>query len=117
MSLQETLNRQLLVQPTGSKLWRLAYRFAGKQKTLALGVYPAVPLSEARSRRDEAKRLLAKGIDPSAQRKLDRQVTKAVTDSSFRNVAEEVLSKLEREGRAHVTQKTVAIELRVSGFR
>jgi len=93
----------LLVQPTGSKLWRLAYRFAGKQKTLALGVYPAVPLSEARSRRDEAKRLLAKGIDPSEQRKLDRQVTKAVTDSTFRNVAEEVLSKFEREGRAHVT--------------
>ena len=42
----------LLVQPSGSKLWRLAYRFGGKQKTLALGVYPAISLADARSRRD-----------------------------------------------------------------
>jgi integrase len=93
----------LLVQPTGGKLWRLSYRFAGKQKTLALGVYPAVSLAEARSGREAAKKLLAKGVDPSAQRKLDRQVGKAATGSSFRVVAEEVISKLEREGRAHVT--------------
>jgi integrase len=90
----------LLVQCTGSKLWRLAYRYAGKQKTLALGVYPSVSLAEARSRRDEAKRLLARGIDPSAKRKTDRH---ARTDGSFRAVAEELISKLEREGRAHVT--------------
>ena len=93
----------LLVQPTGSRLWRLAYRFAGKQKTLALGVYPAVSLAEARRGKDEAKNLLAKGVDPAAQRKLDRQVAKAGTESTFRAVAEEVISKLEREGRAHVT--------------
>src|SRR5271165_2958519 len=59
----------MLVQPTGGKLWRLAYRFAGKQKTLALGVYPAVSLADARDGRDEAKKLLAKGVDPSVQRK------------------------------------------------
>jgi integrase len=94
---------QLLVQPTGSKLWRLAYRFSGKQKTLALGVYPAVSLAAARSERDQAKKLLAKGIDPSTQRKLDRQVRKVAAENSFRVVAEEVLFKLEREGRAHVT--------------
>src|SRR5205085_9057012 len=75
---------QLLVQPTGSKLWRLAYRFAGKQKTLALGIYPAVSLADARSGRDQAKKLLAKGIDPSAQRKLDREIRKAATENSFR---------------------------------
>ncbi len=94
---------QLLVQPTGSKLWRLAYRFAGKQKTLALGIYPTVSLAEARSGRDQAKKLLTKGIDPSTQRKLDREVRKAATDNSFRVVAEEAISKLEREGRAHLT--------------
>src|SRR5215813_8694716 len=55
----------LLVQPHGSKLWRLAYRFVGKQKTLSLGVYPIISLQEARERRETAKRLLAKGIDPS----------------------------------------------------
>jgi integrase len=90
----------LLVQPTGGKLWRLAYRFGGKQKTLALGIYPAVSLAEARIRRDEAKRLLARSIDPSVQRKSDRHVG---IDSSFRKVAEELMAKVEREGRAHVT--------------
>jgi integrase len=70
---------------------------------LALGAYPAVSLAEARGGRDEAKKLLAKGIDPSLQRKLDKQVAKAAAESSFRAVAEEVIAKLEREGRAHVT--------------
>jgi integrase len=90
----------VLIQPTGGKLWRLAYRFAGKQKTLALGVYPAVSLEEARRRRDEAKKLLARSIDPSVQRKANKQAGK---DSSFRAVAEEVTAKLEREGRAQAT--------------
>jgi integrase len=90
----------ILVQPTGGKLWRLAYRFAGKQKTLALGVYPAISLEEARRRRDEAKKLLARSIDPSVQRVADRQAGK---DHSFRAVAEELIAKLEREGRAQAT--------------
>ena len=50
----------LLVQPNGSKLWRLAYRFLGKQKALALGSYPRVTLAEARRKRDDAKRLLVR---------------------------------------------------------
>ena len=83
----------LLIQPAGSKLWRLAYRFAGKQKTLALGVYPIVSLEEARRRRDEAKKFLARSIDPSLQRKADKQAGK---DSSFRTVAEEVIAKQEQ---------------------
>ena len=90
----------ILIQPTGGKLWRLAYRFAGKQKTLALGAYPAVPLEEARRRRDEAKALLARSLDPSVQRKADKHAGK---DSSFRAVAEELIAKLEREGRAQAT--------------
>jgi hypothetical protein len=90
----------VLIQPTGSKLWRLAYRFAGKQKTLALGAYPIVSLEEARRHRDEAKRLLARSIDPSVQRKADRHAGK---DGTFRAVAAEVIAKLEREGRAQTT--------------
>jgi integrase len=93
----------LLVQPNRSKLWRLAYRFAGKQKTLALGVYPTVSLAEARGSRDDAKKLLAHGIDPSAQRKANKKIERAATDNSFRIVAGEVISKLQREGRAQVT--------------
>jgi hypothetical protein len=91
----------LLIQPHGSKLWRLAYRFAGKQKTLAIGVYPTVSLQEARDRRDAAKRLLANGIDPSVQRRLDKKAP--VTGNTFRAVAEEVVAKLEKEGRADAT--------------
>jgi integrase len=90
----------VLIQPTGSKLWRLAYRFAGKQKTLALGVYPTVSLEEARRHRDEAKKLLARSIDPSVQRKADRHTSK---DCTFRAVADEVIAKQEREGRAQAT--------------
>jgi hypothetical protein len=55
----------LLVPPHGSKLWRLAYRFGCKQKTLALGIYPAVTLAEARAKRDAARKLLGSGKDPS----------------------------------------------------
>ncbi len=90
----------VLIQPTGSKLWRLAYRFAGKQKTLALGAYPTVSLEEARRHRDEAKKLLARSIDPSVQRNADRHAGK---DGTFRTVAAEVIAKLEREGRAQAT--------------
>ncbi|HDL7361905.1 tyrosine-type recombinase/integrase [Yersinia enterocolitica] len=59
----------LLIQPNGSKYWRLQYRFSGKQKMLALGVYPEVSLSEARRRRDEARQLIANSIDPGEKRK------------------------------------------------
>jgi integrase len=81
----------------------LAYRFGGKQKTLALGVYPIVTLKDARQRRDEAKRLLGKGTDPSAQRQWDKQA--AATGNTFRSVADELLGKLEKEGRAARTLK------------
>lgn len=59
----------LLVQPSGSKYWRLQYRFSGKQKMLALGVYPEVSLSEARRRREEARQLIANNVDPGEKRK------------------------------------------------
>ena len=55
----------LRISPVGSKLWRMNYRFHGKQKTLAFGAYPAVTLADARRKRDEAKASIAKGIDPS----------------------------------------------------
>ena len=91
----------LLLTPNGSKLWRLAYRFGGKQKTLALGIYPTITLKQARERRDAAKRLLADKIDPSIQRRIEKQ--NATTGNTFRPVASELLEKLEREGLAEVT--------------
>ncbi|HLH95460.1 MAG TPA: integrase arm-type DNA-binding domain-containing protein [Xanthobacteraceae bacterium] len=68
---------QLHVMPEGSRLWRLAYRFAGKQKTIALGSYPAVTLAMAREAKDEARRLLAQGVDPSEKRKADKRAAAA----------------------------------------
>jgi len=62
----------LLVHPNGSKYWRLQYRFDGKQKMLALGVYPDVSLADARTRRDDARKLLANNIDPGDKKKSDK---------------------------------------------
>lgn len=59
----------LLVHPNGSKYWRLRYRFGGKEKMLALGKYPEVSLADARAHRDEARKLLANGVDPSENKK------------------------------------------------
>jgi integrase len=78
----------VLVSPTGSKYWRLDYRFKGKRKTLAIGVYPAVTLLKARERREAARKLLADGIDPSENRKADKCTVK--TDqaaNSFESIA------------------------------
>ncbi|MDE2463048.1 MAG: integrase arm-type DNA-binding domain-containing protein, partial [Alphaproteobacteria bacterium] len=91
---------QLWVQPTGGRLWRLAYRFDGKQKLLALGAYPAVSLADARKARDDAKSLLAKGIDPSQDKKEKKT---AEPQNTFRAVAEEHVARIEKEGRADTT--------------
>lgn len=66
----------LLVNPTGSKLWRLKYRFDGKEKTLAFGAYPAVGLQKARQLRDEARQLLADGQDPGEHKKAAKRETR-----------------------------------------
>lgn len=62
----------LLVNPNGAKYWRLQYRFGGKQKMLALGVYPTVTLADARKRREMAKKLVSDGIDPAEKKKKTR---------------------------------------------
>lgn len=62
----------LLVTPTGGKWWRFRYRFGGKENSLSVGVYPHVGLVDARRRRDAAKQLLAKGIDPAAVRREEK---------------------------------------------
>ena len=67
----------LLVTPSGGKWWRLKYRFGGKEKLLSLGVYPEISLKEARRRRDEARSFVAQGIDPSQQRKEEKEVALA----------------------------------------
>jgi integrase len=93
---------QLWVYPTGSKLWRFAYRFGGKQKSLALGRYPATTLLQARMARDEAKVLLGEGSDPSHVKRLAK-LEREFPGDSFAIVAKEYLAKLRRERRADAT--------------
>jgi integrase len=95
----------LLVQPNAAKLWRLAYRFDGKQKLLALGPYPVTSLSDARAKRDEAKKLLAQGSDPSVERKAERGAARLSRRNTFAAVAEELFDKWKAEGDAVTTLK------------
>ena len=77
----------LLVMPTGGKLWRWSYRFEKKERLMALGKYPDVPLAVARARHAEGRRLLATGVDPMAERKAQRTAEKAAVENSFQSVA------------------------------
>jgi integrase len=103
----------LLVHPRGAKYWRVKYRFAGKEKVLALGVYPEVSLRAARQRCADARELLAQGADPGAERKIEKQAALLAAANAFEPVAREwyenrkgqwssvhasaVLKRLERE--------------------
>lgn len=95
----------LAVHPNGSKLWRMNYRFFGKQKTLAIGAYPEIGLQEARQRAAEARKLLAQGIDPSEHKKEQLRAAKLASGQTFKALAEEFLSKCERKGYAMRTLK------------
>lgn len=79
----------LEVMPTGSKYWRLKYRFGGKEKRLAFGVYPDVSLAQARERRDDARKLLANGTDPGAVKQAQKASKVALTENSFEVIARE----------------------------
>lgn len=81
----------LFVIPGGARYWRLDYRFAGKRRTLALGIYPMVSLSNARSRRDEARALLAKDTDPGLAKKAAKRIAKLVCKNTFEAIAREWL--------------------------
>ena len=78
---------QLHVTPQGSKLWRWAYRHEGKQKLMALGIYPDVSLAQARDKADLARKLLATGADPMAARKSDKIARRLAGEDTFAAVA------------------------------
>lgn len=77
------------VMPSGSKLWRLKYRFAKKEKRLSFGAYPVVSLRDARDRRDAAKRLLSEGRDPSAEKRAEKVRLAVAAATTFEAVARE----------------------------
>lgn len=79
----------LEVSPKGGKWWRLKYRYAGKEKRLSLGTYPEISLKAARDRRDEARKLLREGIDPSEHRKQAKHERRTRRDNNFEAIARE----------------------------
>lgn len=83
----------LEVSPAGGKLWRLKYRIDGKEKRLSFGAYPDVSLKDARDRRDEARKLLAQGVDPSENRKAIKAAKADRASNSFEVVAREWFAK------------------------
>jgi integrase len=87
LKLSDQKGLYLLVNPTGSKLWRWKYRFAGKEKVLALGAYPDVTLADARDGMAAARKLLASGADPMAERKADKVAQRLSAENSFAAVA------------------------------
>lgn len=94
---------QLWIMPDGAKRWRFAYRLAGVQKVLAIGVYPATGLREAREAREEAKRPLAEGQDPAFVKKSVKAAKAAASANTFEAVASDLLDKKRREGKAEKT--------------
>lgn len=93
----------ILVVPTGSKLWRMNYRFEGKQKTLSFGAWPIVTLEEAREKCLKAKRLLKQDIDPGGVRKSIRPRRSKADPESFNAIADEFLRKRRLDGLAETT--------------
>lgn len=87
MKLSDGKGMYLLVNPTGSKLWRWKYRVLGKENVMALGAYPDVSLAQARDSLDKARKLRASGADPVAQRKADRKASLTAAENSFETVA------------------------------
>jgi integrase len=88
----------LEISPSGSKkYWRLKYRYATKEKRLALGVYPQVTLAEARKKREDARKLLEEGIDPSLEKKIQKQKIFEKSENSFESIAREWHAKQEKK--------------------
>ena len=83
----------LEVAPSGGKWWRLKYRFQGKEKRISLGTYPTIGLKEARERREDTKKILANGIDPSAQRQAIKASITSIDQDSFEVVTREWFDK------------------------
>lgn len=83
----------LLLNPNGSRWWRLDYRFTGKRKTLSMGTYPDTGLRDARDKRDAARKLLAAGVDPGEQRKAEKAAGEERASNSFEVIAREWHSK------------------------
>ena len=106
---------QVLIMPNGSKYFQLRYRYQGKEKTLSLGIYPEISLAEARDKRDEARKILKDGIDPSQAKKEKKLQHKAETENTFEIIAREWIDNM-KYGWAKKYAKNVVIRLESDVF-
>ena len=88
----------LLITPAGGKLWRLKYRLAGKEKQLAIGAYPEISLSIARTKREQARSLIAEGKDPSREKRRNKLRAQEMAGNTFSAIAAEYCAKRKRDG-------------------
>jgi integrase len=113
---RETINeKSKKVVVRGAKYWRLDYRFAGKRKTLAIGVYPDVSLLDARERREAARKMLANGADPGAVKRAQKAAVVALAANSFEIVAHEWFSKFTKGFKESHT-RTISVRLKNDVF-
>lgn len=96
--LSDGLGMFLLITPSGGKLWRFKYRVNGREKSLAIGSYPEISLSEARRQRDIAREALAAGKDPSAEKQRRKDRSKVLAGDTFASIAEEYCTKRKNDG-------------------
>ena len=107
----------LEIMPNGSKYWRLKYRIHEKEKRLAIGVYPSVPLSEAREKREEAKKLIRDGIDPVQAKKQATRKAKTNAENTFKAIALEWHGQnVERWSKGYGYKVLKGLELNVFPF-
>jgi hypothetical protein len=97
----------LEIAPAGGKWWRFKYRMAGKERRVSLGVYPEVGLKEARERRDQARKSVAAGIDPSEQRKAKKLALVTAGDNTFAAVGREWFKLHERKWAVNHASKII----------
>ncbi len=95
----------LVINPNGSKLWRLKYRHLGKEKLISFGPFPDVSLVKARKAREEARELIAGGLDPAEERRRAKEKQLQERERTFSRLVDDFLQKQEREGRAESTLK------------
>ncbi len=114
LRLKDERGLYLEVSPAGGKWWRLRYWIAGKENRLSLGVYPDVGLKDARERRDDARRLIAKGIDPAAVRRGEAAERQA-EEETFQAIAEEWFQEF-RHTWTDSTAETIISRLRMDVF-
>lgn len=93
----------VFIKPNGSKLWRFRYSFSGKENMLSFGSFPEVSMTAARAKRDDARKLIANGINPSQRRRDDKAAATVAARNTFRLVAEDYIEHLRAQGKAETT--------------